>query len=356
MKSFLNTNERGSLTIIVVFVTTMVLLLLAFSDHVAAMKEEVMTRNDIVSEQAFYAAQSCLEDGYLQLRTNAAYSGTNFTVGHSSCTVIPEQVGTSGRLVSVGTDQTAVRSIAAEYSDAGPAADRKHSAIFHLIDKSGSMNYRCTPTQYDTEAECIENNGSWGPPPIEPAREAAKGFVDRLDSNYDKIGVISYHEGVTVNQQLSVDYPTVKNAISAINPEAYYTNIGDPIEQAGQLLLAEPDPPDDTITRVEILLTDGRANWRPLPLPPTCSRPNDTCGEQYALTKAAAAKANGVLIFSIGLGGGVNPGFLRSVASTIDGVPMYFFAPQGDDLDAIYDRIADILISYNLSQSSWQEN
>jgi hypothetical protein len=73
---------------------------------------------------------------------------------------------------------------------------------------------------------------------------------------------------------------------------------------------------------VLILLTDGRSNPRPA---------------EEAVARAAAAKAAGVTVFTIGLGADVEAGALAAIASRPE---WYYGAPDGEALVEIYRQIA----------------
>ncbi|MFA5051734.1 MAG: vWA domain-containing protein [Patescibacteria group bacterium] len=338
-------NTRGSVTLIMVFVTTTIIFLLVFADHANAMRELVMARQGVSTEQAFYTAQSCLEEGYLQLRTNADYAGGSITLDGSTCTVMPQhQAGASdGQLISTGAHDRAIRTVSSNYTGAGASETRTPSTIYHILDRTGSMDddgTHCTLPEYVTVADCQAHNGTWGPQPYTLVKVAAKSFIDLMDSQYDNIGVVSYNTTQTLDFLASNDYTGAKQAIDALPSPADFTDIGDAIAKATQQLELIPAGR----TRVEILLTDGLAN-----------RPVAATAEQYAIDKAAEAKSTGVMIFTIGLGSGVNETFLRKVASTAAGSPLYFHAPTGADLAGIYNQIANVITSYNIGQQSWQE-
>jgi Mg-chelatase subunit ChlD len=127
-----------------------------------------------------------------------------------------------------------------------------------------------------------------------------------------------------------------------------YTNIGDAIALATENL----PPASLDQTRVEILLTDGKANCYPIHGVIQCNNNYQTQAEQYAIGKANTAKQAGIIIFTIGLGNDINETFLKQVATDDT---MYFHAPNASDLEAIYDQIAEIINSYNISQNAWQE-
>jgi hypothetical protein len=343
-------NQRGSITLVMVFGTAMVLFLLVFADHVTAMKEEVSAQSDTATEQAFYSAQSCLEEGYLQLRTDANYPGGEIAVGQTSCQMTAQSSGQpdTGILTTKGVYHDRERTTTSYYTGAGPAQSRNNTTIYHILDRSGSMandGYGCTIPGYPNQADCLAHEGVWGVQPSTTVRAAAKLFIDRLDQNFDKIGVVSYNEQVTLDYPAANDFNQAKTVIDNLAPPGGFTNIGDALKTATANLILEP--PEQA--RFEILLTDGEAN-RPDPAPAPAHN-----AKEYALNKASEAKSMNIVIFAIGLGNHYDENFLRDVASTVDGEVMYFRAPQATDLEEIYDRIAGIIISYNIDQANWRE-
>lgn len=347
-------NQKGNITLIMVFFVAIVLFLFVFTDHVNALKEKVISKNDASTEQAFYAAQSCLEEGFLQLRTNENYTNTTLTVGGADCTVtaVPDQPGgNSGKLVSEGDFKDKNRTVASVYKDAGASTTRSHSAIFHILDRSGSMaddGNGCTIQGYITQDECEANGGVWGVQPYTSVKEAAKSFIDNLDSSYDRIGAVYYNNNANLSFSLTNDFNFAKQKIDSIPTPNGYTNIGDAISLATTNLAQVPTDQ----TRVEILLTDGKANCYPIHDVIQCNNNYQTQAEQYAIGKANEAKNNGIIIFTIGLGNDINENFLKQVASY---QTMYFHAPNASDLEAIYAQIANIINSYNIKQNTWQE-
>lgn len=341
----IRSNTNGSITLIMVFVTATIIFLVVFADHANAMRELVMARQGASTEQAFYSAQSCLEEGYLQLRTDAEYAGGSITIDGSTCMVTPQHpAGASdGQLVSTGAYDRAIRTVSSNYTGAGATEERTPSTIYHILDRTGSMDddgTYCTLPGYVTAADCAAHGGVWGPQPYTLVKEAAKSFIGLMDPAYDQIGVISYNTVQTVDFVAANNFTGAQQAISALPSPAGNTDIGGAIDKATQLLDAVPAGR----TKVEILLTDGRAN-----------RPVEATAEQYALDKADVAKAKGVIVFTIGLGSAVNESFLRTMASTAAGSPLYFHAPTGADLAGIYNQIANAITSYNIGQQSWQE-
>jgi hypothetical protein len=88
---------------------------------------------------------------------------------------------------------------------------------------------------------------------------------------------------------------------------------------------------------VMILLTDGLPNR--VPFGPGSSSPGCDRQECTVLEKAAAAKTAGIRVFTIGLG--LPDDVLRELLLEAASAPGdYFFAPDGEDLAAIYRQIA----------------
>ncbi len=92
------------------------------------------------------------------------------------------------------------------------------------------------------------------------------------------------------------------------------------IEEAAAVLASSAPAPD--VARAVILLTDGRSNPRPV---------------AEAVVAATNIKAEGVTIYTIGLGDDLERDALRAIATTAED---FYEAPDGEDLEAIYERIA----------------
>ncbi|PIS42929.1 MAG: hypothetical protein COT24_00835 [Candidatus Kerfeldbacteria bacterium CG08_land_8_20_14_0_20_40_16] len=344
MRNSDHNQPKGSITILMVFFTMIVLFLFVFASNVTAIKEKIMSQNDLTTEKAFYAAQSCLEEGYLQLRADVNYAGGTIDVEDVSCSISANHFGAdSGELVGTGIKEDKIRSITTYYVGAGPSQTRNNSTIYHILDRSGSMandGNGCTlPTSIDV-LDCIANGGVWGLRPMIFVQESAKLFIDQLDPGFDDIGIVSYNDGPSVDFTASADYNQAKYAIDHLPQPASQTNIGDAINIATQQIQTYSTPDD---VKAEILLTDGVAN-RPFP---------ESAAEIYAINKAQEAKDQGIIIFTIGLGTAVNQDFLRSQIASDPGY--YFFAPNTSDLEDIYQQIANIITSFNISQQAWFE-
>ncbi len=177
------------------------------------------------------------------------------------------------------------------------------------IDLSGSMN----------------NDGGTPPEPITSVLSAAQAFAGRLRSD-DQAAVVTFATEGAVTATLSSNLTGISSAIGglSIDPEEERgsTNTGDALLKAGAELASVRH--NDAARRVVVLLTDGLA-----------TAPDEE-PEQYALTAAASLKAQGVTIFTIGLGNDVNTDFLRQLASS---AAQAYTAVSVSEIDTIYKNI-----------------
>jgi Mg-chelatase subunit ChlD len=207
--------------------------------------------------------------------------------------------------------------------------------VMLVLDRSGSMSQGSTPT------------------PIYYAKQAAKALVDQLDPNVDQVGLVSYADTATLNRQLSSGVTGFNNVKSSIDGLAAsgYTNIGDAVYVAQQELQSVRHNPD--AIPVIVLLTDGIANrshggtWcETWPSSPTVCT-------QDAINQAATAKANGTVIFTVGLnlvwssypGAGVLAQSVLRDMATSPWSDYYFETTNPADLQDIFEQIATILIT-----------
>lgn len=179
----------------------------------------------------------------------------------------------------------------------------------------------CLPARQPADVALVMDvSGSMAGQPIADSQAAAKGFVDRLEPGTDQVALVSFSDSATVNQVLSAYAGSVRGAIDGLSA-AGSTNMADGLARAR----AELDGPRHRAAngKAIVLLSDGRPNVGGDPL-----------------VEAAAAKAAGARIFTIGLGNDVDPDLLRNVASSAGD---YFFAPSSDQLAAIYQQISGLL-------------
>ncbi len=184
----------------------------------------------------------------------------------------------------------------------------------------------CTRTQpadvvlvMDTSTSMEEPAGD-GRTKLEAARAAAGAFVEllRLDVD-DQAAIIAFNSDARIVIGLSDDGVALVSALDGITT-ASQTCLVCGLEAAGEALAS-----DSRIIAnqpVVILLTDGRSNPRPA---------------SEAVDEAARLKADGVVIFTIGLGAELDDAALTAIASK----PAFAFrASDGAALEAIYREIA----------------
>lgn len=345
-------NQNGNIAMMSVFFIMMMLVIFAFADQAIALKESGIAIRAAGSEKAYYAAQGCVEEAYLQLRSDASFAGNTINTAAIHCNSNVSFNGTTDGTVTVlGTYRTIQRSIISEFEGAGPTATSNTKAIYHIIDRSGSMDDdTCInrPPTFNppslTQATCEAAGYTWQLPlePISTAKAAAIRFIDNLNSSIDRIGVVHFSSSATLHYLASHNFAAAKNAVTTIPNPGGDTNIGDAIAAATAALIPLGHSVDD---RIEILLTDGRAT-RPT---------SESVARSYALDKAADAKNEGITVITIGLGSDVDPDLLRNMASEIDDVPLYFYADEASDLDAVYSNILNVITTYEIQQTAWEE-
>lgn len=191
-----------------------------------------------------------------------------------------------------------------------------------VFDRSGSMAF--------------DNLDLTKPEPMTTARQAAVAFVERLQTEDDRVGLVSFATEATKDIPLLADSDMVKQAVRSININAEiisdiyqeYTNIGDALFLALQEI--ESNGFENSSDKVVVLFTDGVPN-RPIGDYPNFPR-------DYALEMANELKSLGVYIYTIGLGEAQQDvEFLENAATTPD---HYYGTPSSDELNEIYQEIA----------------
>jgi DNA-binding beta-propeller fold protein YncE/Mg-chelatase subunit ChlD len=182
--------------------------------------------------------------------------------------------------------------------------DTRNADVALVIDTSGSMG---DPTS------------AGGPTKLEAAREAARSFLGQLVAGRDQAAIVQFNSEASVVVPLTDD-PALAIAGLANLSQASGTNIGAALALGTQVLTGPERRRDNNA--VLILLTDG----------------DPTVGTAEELAAASAAsKAAGLLVFTIGLGEGLDQDLLRGLATQ----PAWFFsAPDTSQLAAIYAQIA----------------
>jgi Mg-chelatase subunit ChlD len=156
----------------------------------------------------------------------------------------------------------------------------------------------------------------------EAARRAAQRFVGQLRLPADQVAVIAFSDAAQLLAPLGANRQQVNAALQRL-PQSAGTRIDAGLLLATDELTGPRHRPANHPAL--LLLTDGQ---------PTRS------GEPEVRAAAARARAAGITVFAIGLGADVNPALLTALA----GDPArYVAAPQAEDLERIYSRLAPVL-------------
>jgi hypothetical protein len=96
--------------------------------------------------------------------------------------------------------------------------------IVLVFDKSGSMDDdSCSKTCGSDYSSCVNHpcHGVWRlpPQPITDAKDAAKAFVDMNNPNLTHVGLVSYSDTASLNQDLSNSFASVKGAIDGLSAD-----------------------------------------------------------------------------------------------------------------------------------------
>lgn len=175
----------------------------------------------------------------------------------------------------------------------GPSGTFQNLDVMLTLDSSGSMSW------YDPQGY---------------RRTAAKIFIDALLEG-DRVGVVDFDGSARMWSPLTSNFEAAKAAVNRVDSSGG-TNIGAGVALANKELLANGDPKH---LYAQILLTDGEGAYDP------------------RLTQQA--KDAGIIIYTIGLGPGIDETLLRTIAVETGG--MYFHVSSADDLPQVFRRIGD---------------
>jgi Mg-chelatase subunit ChlD len=177
---------------------------------------------------------------------------------------------------------------------------------------------------------------------LDAALGAAGDFVRRLDlagggpQQRDRVAIVGFNDAAWTALALTGDGAAAARALFELpSRQAEGTRLDLAFLTGAAALEGVREP--SVATPALILLTDGLPNR--VPFGPGSANPECPKQECTVLAAAAVAKAAGARVFTIGLGerDDVLRELLRSAASEPSD---YFFAPDGEDLTAIYGRIA----------------
>lgn len=187
--------------------------------------------------------------------------------------------------------------------------------------------------------------------PVYDTLAASDNFLDFLDPDLDQVGLATYATSGNVDVELTSDFDTITSTLYTIDPNGC-TNISDGIyEGVWGLSTIAPHNGRINAVRIMILLSDGWSNTWAGSWACACDTslpcPYDDCyegtGRLWGKVRDAYeyARDNQVIIFTIGQGACVNEWLLEEIAEETFG--QYYWAPTTDDLDEIFERIAEYI-------------
>ena len=175
----------------------------------------------------------------------------------------------------------------------------------------------------------LDRSGSMAGAPLASMKEGAKTFIDIIEEATDgamdgqigsgsRIGIVSFAESASVDAQLITSVDTLKAAVGSLSAGGS-TNHADAFATATELF----NPPSGN-AKVMVMFTDG----------------NTTAGIPPAPV-AAAARAQGIIIYCIGLVGadGVDVDTLNEWATDPDATHVAV-TPDAADLEALFAQLA----------------
>ena len=175
----------------------------------------------------------------------------------------------------------------------------------------------------------LDRSGSMAGTPLASMKTGAKTFIDIIAEatggtasgqigSGSRIGIVSFADTATENTQLITSVDTLKNAVDQLTAGGS-TNHADAFTKATQLLSAPSSQ-----NRVIVLFTDGNTTAGAPPTP-----------------VAEAAKAQGIIIYCIGLvgSGGVDVGMLNQWATAPSSAHVSV-TPDAEDLEELFAELA----------------
>ncbi|HSX09117.1 MAG TPA: VWA domain-containing protein, partial [Candidatus Saccharimonadales bacterium] len=194
-----------------------------------------------------------------------------------------------------------------------------------VMDTSGSMN---------------DKNGTSGTK-LSNAITSATNFVNIVSAEANnRIGLVNFSNAATLDSSLTSTFASVSAKVNALKANGE-TCIQCGIDKASQEIGANKRA---GIKNAIIILTDGLANY----VEGSSKQVSTATAEQAALTAATNdSKANGTVIYAIGLGQNVDSAFLTKLATSTGG--QYYFSPTTDQLNDIYSQISQIISGGSIS-------
>jgi uncharacterized protein YegL len=187
----------------------------------------------------------------------------------------------------------------------------------------------CTPEFYESDiALVVDRSGSMNDNnKLNDAKAAISTFIANTMAPPDQLALASFSSAASLDQPLTTSKPLVDAAAQALTASGE-TRIDLGLQQA-RLELASARHLSHH-RRIIILLTDGQQSG---------------AGNDAVIAEAVAAKAEGAVIFAVGLGPDADNALLQQIVSNPS---YYYYAPSGSQLSEIYQYISRALACPNL--------
>ena len=175
----------------------------------------------------------------------------------------------------------------------------------------------------DSSASMTEND------PTNRRLNAARGFVMKMNPARDRVGLVSWDEGIDFSMPPTENFAQVLEAIGRVDSDKG-TNLDHGLKEAIDLLTANSTAGSDGSVRFVILLSDGDGDYTQ----------SGRTGSQ-----ADRARGKGIVIYSIGLMLADSPAkkSLEDMAETTGG--RYYEACDSSALESIYNAIGEEVVN-----------
>jgi uncharacterized protein YegL len=204
------------------------------------------------------------------------------------------------------------------------------SLRFSAIQARHNDNYVCQGECLD-EADVmlvLDRSGSINSSELSQLKSASLAFVSALNPDGGvHVGQSSFATVGSLDLQLTGNIASIQGAINSL-VSGGFTNLYDGIRIANAELKSVRDRDDSTTPDYMVIVTDGNPN----------EPGSDSNARAMAATEAANAKAAGVTIYVVGVGGDVDSNYLRNSIAT--GPAYYFGIADYTSLESILKEIA----------------
>lgn len=199
-----------------------------------------------------------------------------------------------------------------------------------FVEIGGSLPKSCKSVTTDTML-IVDASGSMTEPPtednLEKAQAAAKRYVEILSENeQNHVGLVTFANDAKLENPLTNNFASVSAKIDGIQTgPSTCTKCG--MEKAN---IEMQQNGRTGVKKIAVLLTDGLATE------PGTNEQAAAAAIAYATT---IKNTTNMPVYTIGLGERVNQQFLEQIATITGG--KYFFSPTADDLQKVYEEIAE---------------